>query len=124
MPKTKWPGQPEGGLQGPLERYMTDAGKDAADNERRQDLGYARDAEGSVSRRGSNLSSGRRSNSQTRCLLSLAGSLPSFVEIPQYEKNVISDPQNGRHFPRTRSFEVKFKDNVPLTLAISLPSFC
>ena len=30
-------------------------------------------------------------------------------------KNVISDTKNGRHFPRSRSFEVKFADRVPLT---------
>ena len=30
-------------------------------------------------------------------------------------KNVISDPENGCHFPRLRVFEVKFMDKVPLT---------
>ena len=30
-------------------------------------------------------------------------------------KNVISDPKAGRHLARSRSFEVKFADNVPLT---------
>ena len=29
-------------------------------------------------------------------------------------KNVISDPKNGRHVPRSRLFEVRFADEVPL----------
>ena len=30
-------------------------------------------------------------------------------------KNAISDPKNGCHFPRSRLFEIKFVDKVPLT---------
>ena len=30
-------------------------------------------------------------------------------------KKVISDPKTGCHFPGSRSFEVKFRDKVPLT---------
>ena len=30
-------------------------------------------------------------------------------------KNASSDPQNGHHFPRSRLFEVKFMDKMPLT---------
>ena len=38
-------------------------------------------------------------------------------------KNAISDHQNGHHFPRSRSFQVKSRTTCPLPLATSLPSF-
>ena len=46
--------------------------------------------------------------------------LPSFVLITmkyfeKSAKNVISDPKNGCHFPRSRSFDVKFTDKVSFT---------
>ena len=37
--------------------------------------------------------------------------------------NVISDLKNGHHFPRLRSFEVKFADKMPIPLTMSLPIF-
>ena len=60
------------------------------------------------------------SNSWAKCPLPLAMSLPSSVQITKKgwekgAKNVISDPKNGCHFQRSRSFEVKFTDKVPLT---------
>ena len=67
------------------------------------------------------------SNSQTRCPLPLAKSLPSLIGITRIyflektKKNVISDPSNGRNFSRSRSFEVRFADKVALTLAMFLP---
>ena len=69
-----------------------------------------------------------RSNSQIRCPLPLAMSLPSFAGITRIDweksaKNLISDPKNGRHFKSSRSFEVKFADRFPLPIAMSLPSF-
>ena len=47
-------------------------------------------------------------------------SLPSLVGITKIDlkksaKKIISDPYNSRHLPRSRSFEVKFTDKVPLT---------
>ena len=48
--------------------------------------------------------------------------ITSFVGITRIDlekkcKNVISDPKNGHHFPRSMSFEVKFTNKVPLTLS-------
>ena len=62
-----------------------------------------------------------RSNSQTRCPSPLAISLPSFAAITRIDlekvqkNNMISGPENGRHYPWSRSFEVKFADKVLLT---------
>ena len=39
-------------------------------------------------------------------------------------KNAISDPKNGRHFKRSRSFKVKFADKVPITPGNVLTKFC
>ena len=39
-------------------------------------------------------------------------------------KNVISGPKNGRHFPKSRSFEIKFADNMPLTLSKTPTKIC
>ena len=44
--------------------------------------------------------------------LPLAMSLPNFAGITRIDlgKSVISDLETGRHFPGSRSFEVKFAD--------------
>ena len=39
-------------------------------------------------------------------------------------KNVSSDPENGCHFIRSRSFEVKFADKVPLSPSNVPTKFC
>ena len=70
------------------------------------------------------------SNSRTRCLLPIAMSLLSFLGIKKKKtfgencKNVISDLKNGRHFPSSRSFEVKFTNKVPLTPSNVPTKFC
>ena len=60
-----------------------------------------------------------RSNLWKRCHLPLAKSLPSFVGITKIDlkksANCYFRPYNGGHFPRSRSFEVKSTDKVPLT---------
>ena len=65
-----------------------------------------------------------RLNSQTMCHLPLAN-VATKIRLNNQEifgesaENAISDPTNGRHFLRSRSFEIKFTDKDARTLTPS-----
>ena len=68
-------------------------------------------------------------NTQTICPLPLANVLAKFCLNNQKIfremcKNVISDAKNGHHFQRSRSFEVKSRDKMPLINSNIPTTFC
>ena len=69
-----------------------------------------------------------KSYSRTRCHIPTAMSLPSLVGITiknlEKSEKCYFRPVNGRHFPQSRSFEVKFADIVPLTPSNVPAKFC
>ena len=70
-----------------------------------------------------------RSNSRTRCPLPLAMSLPSSVGMTKIDweksaKKWFQTLKNGHHFLKSRLFDVKFADKVPLTPSDVPTKFC